>query len=125
LKIAAKIIERAGQLGIALDDIVIDPLVMTVGAEHTAGAMTLKTIELVVKEFGVNINLGASNVSFGLPDRHTLNQAFLAMGAGASCAITDPIKLGATIRGADLIRGRGTCSKRCIQLCRAHPLDAK
>ena len=127
LKIAAKIIERAAQLGIPLEDVVIDPLVMTVGADHMAGANTLKTIELVTKEFGVNINLGASNVSFGLPDRHTLNQTFLAlaMGAGASCAITDPIKLGATIRGADLIRGRDTYSKRYIQYCRAHPVDAK
>ena len=127
LKIAAKIIERAAQLGIPLEDVVIDPLVMTVGADHMAGANTLKTIELVTKEFGVNINLGASNVSFGLPDRHTLNQAFLAlaMGAGASCAITDPIKLGATIRGADLIRGRDTYSKRYIQYCRAHPVEAK
>ena len=127
LKIAAKIIERAAQLGIPLEDVVIDPLVMTVGADHMAGANTLKTIELVTKEFGVNINLGASNVSFGLPDRHTLNQTFLAlaMGAGASCAITDPIKLGATIRGADLIRGRDTYSKRYIQYCRAHPVEAK
>jgi 5-methyltetrahydrofolate--homocysteine methyltransferase len=81
----------------------------------------------VVKEFGVNINLGASNVSFGLPDRHTLNQTFLAlaMGAGASCAITDPIKLGATIRATDLIRGRDTYSKRYIQYCRAHPVEGK
>ena len=127
LRIAAKIIERAAQLGIPIEDIVIDPLVMTVGADHMAGANTLKTIELVVKEFGVNLNLGASNVSFGLPDRHTLNQTFLAlaMGAGASCAITDPIKLGATIRGADLIRGRDTYSKRYIQYCRAHPVEAK
>ena len=127
LKIAAKIIDRAAQLGIPLEDVVIDPLVMTVGADHMAGANTLKTIELVTKEFGVNINLGASNVSFGLPDRHTLNQTFLAlaMGAGASCAITDPIKLGATIRGADLIRGRDTYSKRYIQYCRAHPVEAK
>lgn len=127
LKIAAKIIERAGQIGIPIEDIVIDPLVMTVGADQNAGAVTLKTIELVRQEFGVNINLGASNVSFGLPDRHTLNQAFLAlaMGAGATCAITDPIKLGAIIRAADLLRGRDAYAKRYIQYCRAHPVEAK
>lgn len=127
LKIAAKIIERAGQIGIPIEDIVIDPLVMTVGADQNAGAVTLKAIELVRQEFGVNINLGASNVSFGLPDRHTLNQAFLAlaMGAGATCAITDPIKLGAIIRAADLLRGRDAYAKRYIQYCRAHPVEAK
>jgi 5-methyltetrahydrofolate--homocysteine methyltransferase len=127
LKIAAKIIERAAQLDIPIEDVVIDPLVMTVGAESQAGAITLKTIELVRREFGVNINLGASNVSFGLPDRHTLNQAFLALaiGAGATCAITDPIKLGATIRGADLLRGRDNYAKAYIKYCRAHPAETK
>ncbi|MBP7686782.1 MAG: dihydropteroate synthase [Thermoflexales bacterium] len=127
LKIAAKIIERAMQLGIPIEDVVIDPLVMTVGADQNAGAITLKTIELVRIEFGVNMNLGASNVSFGLPDRHTLNQAFLslAMGAGATCAITDPIKLGATIRATDLIRGRDNYAKAYIKYCRAHPLEGK
>ena len=71
---------------------VIDPLVLTVGADQKAGRVTLTTIEMVRREFGVNINLGASNVSFGLPDRHTVNQAFLALaaGAGASCVITNP-----------------------------------
>ena len=64
--------------------------------------MTLKTIHRVREEFGVNINLGASNVSFGLPDRHTLNQAFLALaiGDGASSLITDPQKLTSTIRAS-------------------------
>jgi 5-methyltetrahydrofolate--homocysteine methyltransferase len=127
LKIAGKIIARATQLGIPLEDIVIDPLVMTVGADQNAGAITLQTIELVRREFGVNINLGASNVSFGLPDRHTLNQAFLAlaMGAGATCAITDPIKLGAIIRAADLLRGRDAYARAYIKYCRAHPGETK
>ena len=68
---------------------------LTVGADSNAAAVTLKTIQLVHQEFGVNINLGASNVSFGLPDRHTINQAFLALaiGQGATCVITDPMKL--------------------------------
>jgi 5-methyltetrahydrofolate--homocysteine methyltransferase len=116
LRIAGKIIERAAQLGIPNDNIVIDPLVLTVGADSKAGRVTLKTIELVREEFGNNINLGASNVSFGLPDRHTINQAFLAlaMGAGATCAITDPMKLTATIRAADLLLGRDDYGTRYI-----------
>ena len=99
-----------------MEDVVIDPLVMTVGADQKAGLVTLTTIELVRKEFGVNINLGASNVSFGLPDRHTVNQAFLALaaGAGASCVITNPEKLTATIRASDLLLGRDVYAGRYI-----------
>ncbi len=105
--IAAKILERAGKLGIPDEDVVIDPLVLTVGADQHAGRVTLRTIEMVRREFGVNINLGASNVSFGLPDRHTVNQAFLALGAGAgaSCVITNPEKLTPIIRASDLLAG--------------------
>ena len=120
--VASKIIERAASMGIPLESIVIDPLVLTVGADSNASRVTLDTIELVTKEYGVNINLGASNVSFGLPDRHTLNQAFLAlgMGAGASCAITDVVKLAPTIRGADLLRGRDQHGMRYIKYFRKH-----
>ena len=117
---ADKIIQRAVQIGIPIEDIVIDPLVMTVGSDSKAALVTLQTIELLRKEFGVNINLGASNVSFGLPDRLTVNQAFLAMGiqAGATCSITDPIKLGATVRGSDLLLGRDGFSMRYIKYFR-------
>lgn len=120
--IAEKIIERAAKLGISADQIVIDPLVLTVGADSNAGATTLQTIQLLKQQFGVNINLGASNVSFGLPDRHTVNQAFLslAMGIGATCAITDPIKLTSTIRATDLLMGRDTFGARYIGYWREH-----
>ena len=66
--------------------------------------------------FEVNINLGASNVSYGMPDRHTINQAFLvlAIAAGASCAITDPMRLALTIRAADLLRGRDDRGRRYL-----------
>ena len=118
---ADKIIQRAVQVGIPIEDIVIDPLVMTVGSDSKAALVTLQTIELLRKEFGVNINLGASNVSFGLPDRLTVNQAFLALGiqAGATCSITDPIKLGSTVRAADLLLGRDGFSMRYIKYFRA------
>lgn len=121
LAAAGMIIERAAQLGIPADDIVIDPLVMTVGSDSRAALVTLQTIELIRKEFGTNINLGASNVSFGLPDRSTVNQAFLAMAiqAGATCSITDPIKLGAIIRASDVLIGRDDFAMRYIKYFRA------
>lgn len=116
LVVAHKILDRAVQVGIRVEDIIIDPLVLTVGADSKAAQITLKAVELIRKELGVNINLGASNVSFGLPDRHTLNQSFLAlaMGAGATCAITDPLKLTATIRAADLMLGRDNRGRRYL-----------
>ncbi len=117
---ADRIIQRAVQMGIPIEDIIIDPLVMTVGSDSKAALVTLQTIELLRKEFGVNINLGASNVSFGLPDRLTVNQAFLALGiqAGATCSITDPIKLGSTVRATDLLLGRDSFSMRYIKYFR-------
>lgn len=120
--IAEKILERAGQLGISAEQVVIDPLVLTVGSDSKAGSITLQTIQLLKQQFGVNINLGASNVSFGLPDRHTINQAFLslAMGIGATCAITDPIKLASTIRATDLLMGRDNFGSRYIGYWRKH-----
>lgn len=121
LAAAGKIIERAAKIGIPIEDIIIDPLVMTVGHDSKAATVTLKTIELIVKEYGVNINLGASNVSFGLPDRHSVNAAFLSLAiqAGATCSITDPIKLGSTIRATDLLMGRDANSMRYLKYFRA------
>ena len=120
--IAEKILERAAKLGIPAEDVIIDVLVLTVGADSNAGSVTLKTIELVRQAFGVNINLGASNVSFGLPDRDTINQAFLglAIGAGATCAITDPLKYTQYIRAADLLLGRDPYAGRYIKYFRTH-----
>ena len=117
---ADKILQRAAQIGIPVEDIIIDPLVMTVGSDSKAAMVTLQTIELISREFGVNINLGASNVSFGLPDRLTVNQTFLAMAiqAGATCSITDPIKLGSTIRSSDLLLGRDDFAMRFIKYFR-------
>jgi 5-methyltetrahydrofolate--homocysteine methyltransferase len=101
--------------------VVIDPLVLTVGSDSKAAVVTLQTIELLRREFGVNINLGASNVSFGLPDRLTANQTFLAISisAGATCSITDPIKLGQGIRASDLMLGRDDYAMRYIKYFRA------
>ena len=127
VEIAGKIIERATKIGIAAEDIVIDPLVLTVGADHNAGAVTLKTIKMIREEFGVNINLGASNVSFGLPERHTINQAFLALATmvGASCMITDPMKLAMSIRAIDLLLGQDEYGRAYISQYRACPKEEK
>lgn len=121
LAAAGIIIERCAKMGIPVEDIIIDPLVMTVGHNSDAAMVTLRTIELIKKEYGVNMSLGASNVSFGLPDRHSVNSAFLAlaMQAGATCSITDPIKLGNTIKAADLLLSKDANSMRYLKYFRA------
>jgi 5-methyltetrahydrofolate--homocysteine methyltransferase len=123
LAVAAKIIERAGKLGIGPEDIVIDPLVLTMGADHNAGRGTLETTERIVKEFGVNITMGASNVSFGLPDRMYINAAFIAMAihAGLTCPITNPLvaELTTAVLAADMALGRDEWGTRWIEAFRS------
>ena len=129
LKAAAKVIERAAALGITPENVVIDPLAMTMGADHAAGRTTLETIELVVKEFGVNITMGASNISFGLPDRKFVNAAFMAMAihAGLTCPITNPLTPEVTIavRGADLSMGRDEYAMNWIKAFRRRKKEAE
>lgn len=121
LKVAGHIIERAAKMGIPIEDVIIDPLVMTVGHNSMAATVTLKAIELIRKEYGVNMSLGASNVSFGLPDRHSVNSSFLSLAiqAGVTCSITDPIKLGSSIRATDLLLGKDANSMRYLKYFRA------
>jgi 5-methyltetrahydrofolate--homocysteine methyltransferase len=117
LDIARKIVQAAGDHGIPPEDVVIDPLAMTVGADTEAVTTTLKTISLIRDELGVNMSLGASNVSFGLPQRHVLNAAFLpmAMAAGLTSAImsTAPVVVEA-VRAADLLLGHDPWGARWI-----------
>ena len=108
LDIARKIISAAGDHGIKPEDVVIDPLAMTVGADTEAVTTTLHTIRLIRDELGANMCLGASNVSFGLPDRFTLNAAFLPMAAahGLTSAImscAQPVV--DAVRATDLLLG--------------------
>ncbi|MBN8655608.1 MAG: dihydropteroate synthase [Anaerolineae bacterium] len=121
LAAAGKVIEHATRIGIPIEDIVIDPLVMTIGHNSQAALVTLKSIELIKKEYGVNMSLGASNVSFGLPDRHSVNSAFLALATqmGVTTSITDPIKLGNSIKAIDLLLGRDANSMRYLKYFRA------
>jgi 5-methyltetrahydrofolate--homocysteine methyltransferase len=92
--IAKKIIQRAESYGIPREDVLIDPLVMPIGAVRSAGTSVFTIVRRVREELGVNTICGASNVSFGLPDRATLNATFLAMAiaAGMTCAITNPLE---------------------------------
>jgi 5-methyltetrahydrofolate--homocysteine methyltransferase len=99
-----------GTWEIPMEDMVIDPLAMTVGADPAAVVTTLETISLVREEFGLNMTLGASNVSFGLPDRHALGAAFLALASycGLTSAIMDA-RTSLTVdacRAADLLLAR-------------------
>jgi 5-methyltetrahydrofolate--homocysteine methyltransferase len=108
LRHARKIVAAAGEAGISPADVVIDPLAMTVGADTAAVNVTLEAIRLIRDELGVNMCLGASNVSFGLPQRHVLNAAFLpmAMAAGLTSAIMSTAAAGVeSVRAADLLLG--------------------
>ncbi len=110
LEITRKIIDVAvGQYDIPLSDIVIDPLAMPIGADTTLVNKTLDTIALIREEFGVNMTLGASNVSFGMPNRHVLGATFLpmAMRCGLTSAIMDcrTPALVESVRAADLLLG--------------------
>ena len=93
--VARKIVERAADFGIPAHDIVVDPLVMPVGAMATAGLQVFALVRRLREELGVNTTCGASNISFGLPNRHGINNAFLpmAMGAGMTSAIMNPVAL--------------------------------
>jgi len=122
-KVAAKMIERADKLGIAANRLIIDPLALTMGSDHTAGKIAIDTIRKVVAEFGVNVTMGASNISFGLPDRPTINATFISMSilAGLTCPITNPLEdeVNLAIQAADLVMGRDEYGMKWIKTFRA------
>lgn len=128
LLVAAKIIERAGRLGIDVADVIIDPLALTMGADSKAGWIALRTTELLVQEFGVNVSMGASNISFGMPDRRYINATFIAMAihAGLTCPITNPLvpEVAIAILAADLCMGRDEYGIRWIQAYRRRAKEA-
>lgn len=114
LSIAEKILNRAVQAGIPGEDVVIDPLAMAVSADPQACLVTLETIKLVHERLGVNITQGASNISFGLPNRIELNQAHMALSIwnGLTCPIANPAKITAFVRAVDLVRARDDFAMR-------------
>lgn len=123
LKIAEKIISRAINAGMSQEDIIIDPLAMAVSADPQACLVTLETIKLVHQKLGHNITMGASNISFGLPGRESLNAAFTAICIqnGLSCPIANPEKITSVIRSADLVLGRDDFAVRFVEYFQNQP----
>jgi len=117
LEVARKIVERAESLGIPREDVIIDCLALTVGADSRAALVTLDAIRMVHEELGVNLTLGASNVSFGLPDREIVNWAYLitAISLGVNCPIVDVAKVRAIVLAEDLILGRDNYAMRYLK----------
>ena len=127
--VAKKIVERAADYGIPYSDIVVDPLVMPIGAINTAGVQVMALVRRLREELKVNTTCGASNVSFGLPNRNGLNAAFLtmAMGAGMTSAITSPmhVEVMQAIMGADVMMGHDPDCLRWIARFREPPAEGQ
>jgi 5-methyltetrahydrofolate--homocysteine methyltransferase len=128
LVITEKIVRTVEKYGIPLEDLVIDPLAMTVGADTEAVKITLETIHLIKEKFGLNMSMGASNVSFGLPNRHAVNASFLpmAMAAGLTSAIMDSRtkEIVISVRAADLLIGNDPWGGNWISAFRAQQPSA-
>ena len=126
--IARRILDRAAEYGIPREDVIIDPIAMTVAADPTCGLVTLETMRLIRDQLGNNMTCGASNVSFGLPDRATVNAAFLplAMHAGLTCAITNPLvpEVRRAVLAGDLLLGHDEYAMRWISSYRAELAQA-
>ena len=118
LGVARKILQRAQDHGISPADVIIDPLALTIAADPEAVQATLRTMRLIRDELGLNMICGASNISFGLPERAPLNGAYLAMAmpAGLTCAITDPTNavIRQAILAADVLLGHDPYATRWI-----------
>ena len=121
-EVAKKIVQRAADHGIPASDVVVDPLVMPVGALNDAGRKAMQLIRRLRTELKVNTTCGASNISFGLPNRNGLNGVFLAMaaGAGMTSAITNPLhgEVMVAVRGANVMLGRDPECRRWMQAYR-------
>ncbi|MBN2864092.1 MAG: dihydropteroate synthase [Bacteroidales bacterium] len=117
LSIAEKIIERAVKHGIKAEDVIVDPLAMAVSADPQACLVTLATIRLVHQKLGHNITQGASNISYGLPDRESLNAAYMALSIfnGLTCPIANPEKITAMVRATDLVLNRDDYAVRFVE----------
>jgi 5-methyltetrahydrofolate--homocysteine methyltransferase len=109
-EVAKKIVERAADYGISHNDVVVDPLVMPIGAVNSAATQVMHLVRRLRDELQVNTTCGASNVSFGLPNRNGINSAFLTMAiaAGLSSAITSPLhaEVMQAVLGADVMMGK-------------------
>ena len=126
-KVAKKIVERAADHGIHHSDVVVDPLVMPIGAINTAGKQVMHIVQRLRDELKVNTTCGASNVSFGLPNRNGINSAFLTMaiGAGMTSAITSPLhtEVMQAVMGADVMMGHDPDCRAWIKKYREPAAD--
>jgi len=123
--VAKKIVERAMDHGIPPADVVVDPLVMPIGAINRAGVQVMRLVHRLRTELKVNTSCGASNISFGLPNRDGINSAFLTMaiGAGLTSAITNPlhVEVVRACMGADVMQGHDPDCARWIRRFREAP----
>lgn len=119
--VARKIVERAATYGIPAEDILIDCLALSVCTDATAGSVTLSAIRAVREELGLNMTLGASNVSFGLPDREAINEVFLSMAMqnGVNAPIVNPSPARKGILISDLVMGRDEYAMRFVGYVRS------
>ena len=122
--VAKKIIERAADYGIPYSDIVVDPLVMPIGAVNSAGKQVMSLVRRLQEELKVNTTCGASNVSFGLPNRNGVNAVFLTMAiaSGLTSAITNPLHnpVMQAVMGADIMMGNDSNCTNWIKKFRVH-----
>lgn len=129
LAAARKIVQRAQDHGIPAADVLIDPLVMPIGANGLAGRQTLDILRRCRDELGVNSCCGASNISFGLPNRVALNAAFLAMavGAGLTSAITNPLEpeIRQAILAANMVLGRDENCRAWLEASRPPAVEGR
>jgi len=118
--IARRIVEQAEAFGIPREDVIIDCLALALAADSDSGLVAIETIRQVRAELDVNITMGASNVSFGLPDRDLVNSAFMAMAitVGATCLIADAAKVRPIVSAANLIMGRDKLARRYLRAYR-------
>jgi 5-methyltetrahydrofolate--homocysteine methyltransferase len=120
IRIAHKIVEKAEAAGISHEDLVIDCMAFAVGAEPSSGVAVMEAIRRIKAELGVNMTMGGSNVSYGLPDRRLINNAFVAMAiaAGVTCPIVDVARVRPIVLAADLVLGRDRRGRRYIEAYR-------
>ena len=123
VEIAHKIVERAGKAGIPPEDIVIDPLASAVGADANSVLVTLEAVRRIREELGVNMTLGGSNVSFGLPNRGLINRAFICVviEAGVNCPIVNVSQVRSTVLAVDLVLAKDKRARRYIDAYRKRP----
>ncbi len=120
IAIAEKIVARAEKAGIPREDVIIDCLALAVGADPNSAVIALETIREVKARLGVNMTLGASNISYGMPDRLLINSSYLAMtiAAGVTCPVVDVAKVRSSVLATDLLLGKDKRARRYIEAFR-------